>query len=60
MASSSAVVLEPEHKGCGAVGVGCEDLSIDPLGLQGSIEPFNLAVLPGAVRADEYVPGPQR
>ena len=59
MAAFSVVVLEPGRKGSGALVVGGEDLAVGPLGGQGSVEPFDLAVLPGAVRADELLGGAQ-
>jgi hypothetical protein len=36
-----------------------EDLPVGPLGGQGAVESFDLAVLPGAVRLDELVRGTQ-
>ena len=53
MASFSVVVLDPGCKRCGSVGVGEELLPVGPFGLQGAVEAFDLAVLPGAVRLDE-------
>src|SRR5699024_12226168 len=50
---------EPGRKGSGSLGVAGEDLSVGPLGLQGAVEAFDLAVLPGAVRPDELVLGAQ-
>ncbi len=58
MASSSVVVLEPGVKCCSAVIVRGEGLPVGPLGLQGSVEPLHLAVLPRAVRLDELLPDP--
>lgn len=55
VASSSVVELEPGRKGAGPLGVGAEDLVVGPLGLQGAVEPFHLAVLPWAVWLDEVV-----
>ena len=53
MATLSVVVLEPRCKcGC-AVVVGVEAVAVGPFGLQGAVEPFDLAVLPGAVDFDE-------
>ena len=56
MAALSVVVLEPGCKGGCAVVVGEEDLAVGPLGEQGAVEAFDLAVLPGAVRPDEDLP----
>src|SRR5699024_4347080 len=53
--SLSVVSLEPGGKGGGSVGVGQEDLAVCPLDLQGAVEAFYFAVLPGAVRLDELV-----
>jgi hypothetical protein len=60
VAPSSVVVLEPGCKRCGAVCVGEEDVPVGPFGLQGAVEAFDLAVLPGAVRLDELLPDPVR
>ena len=57
MASSSVVELEPGRKGVGAFGVGGEDLAVGPLGGQGSVQSFDLPVLPGAVGLDEHLAG---
>ena len=59
MASSSVVVLDPGGKRCSAFGVAGEDLPVGPLGGKGPIETFDLAVLPGAVRLDEHLLGPE-
>src|SRR3954454_6710115 len=59
VAASSVVVLDPGGKGGGALVVAGEDLAVGPLGDQGAVEPFDLAVLPGAVRLDELLPGPE-
>src|SRR5690606_18899368 len=40
-------------------GVAGEHLPVGPLGLQGPVESFDLAVLPGAVWLDEHLPGIQ-
>ena len=50
MAAASVVVVEPGCKRGGAFGVGGEDVPVGPLGLQGPVEAFDLAVLPWAVR----------
>ena len=46
---------EPTNQDFAAVLVGVEDLPVGPFGLQGPVEAFDLAVLPGAVRADEQL-----
>src|SRR5690242_1022426 len=46
-------------KGGGAVGVAGEHLAVGPFGLQGPVQALDLAVLPGAVRLDELLPGPE-
>src|SRR3954453_22881966 len=51
--ASSVVVLDPRGKGGGAFVVVGEDLAVGPLGDQGAVEAFGLAVLPWAVRLDE-------
>lgn len=55
MAASMVVVLEPGRQSVGALLVAGEDLSVRPFDLQGPVEPFDLATLPGAVRADEQL-----
>jgi hypothetical protein len=60
VATLSVVVLEPGRKGGGAFVVGEEDLPVGPLGLQGAVEAFDLAVLPGAVGLDELLLGAER
>ena len=60
MVTPSAEVLKPGRKDYVALDIGCDDLPVRPLGLQGAVEPFDLAVLPGAVRADEDVPSTSR
>ena len=57
MAASSVVVLQPGRKGGGSIGVAGEDLPVGPLGLQGAVEAFYLAVLPRAVGPDEDMAG---
>ena len=57
MAAFSVVVLEPGRKGGCSLLVAGEDLPVGPLGLQGAVEAFDLAVLPGAVGLDELVLG---
>src|SRR3954469_11309830 len=59
VAASSVVVLDPGGKGGGALGVAGECLPVGPFGGQGAVEAFDLAVLPGAVRLDELLPGAQ-
>src|SRR3954447_12153858 len=53
----SVVVLDPGCKGGGALVVAGEGLPVGPLGGQRAVEAFDLAVLPGAVRLDELLPG---
>jgi hypothetical protein len=53
-------VLDPGGKGGGAFVVAGEDLAVGPLGGQGAVESFDLAVLPGAVRLDDRLPGSAR
>src|SRR3954462_4988544 len=60
VAASSVVVLAPGSKGRGALIVVGEGLSVGPFGGQGAVEPFDPAVLPGAVRLDELLPGADR
>src|SRR5918998_5509024 len=60
VAASSVVVLEPGGKGGGALVVAGERLPVGPLGDQGAVESFDLAVLPGAVRLDELLPRSER
>src|SRR5262249_58031335 len=55
VASPSVVVVEPWDKRGGSFVVGGEDVPVCPFGLQGSVEPFDFAVLPGAVRPDEHM-----
>ena len=55
MTSSSVVVLDPGRKRGGALGVAGEHLPVGPLGLQGAVQSFDLAVLPWAVRFDELL-----
>ncbi len=57
MASSIVVEVEPGREGCAALVVAGEDLAVGPLGLQGAVEAFDLAVLPRAVRSDRQVAG---
>jgi len=49
------VVVDPWCQSVGPVVVGSEDLLVGPLDLKGSVESFDLAVLPGAVGFDENV-----
>jgi len=51
--SSIVVLLEPWGKGVCSFVVGAEDSAVGPLGLQCSVQAFDLAVLPGAVGPDE-------
>lgn len=55
MASFIVVVLEPGRKHGSAFGAAGEHVPVGPLGLQGSVEALDLAVLPGAVRFDELL-----
>jgi hypothetical protein len=55
VSASSVVELQPAGKRGGTVGVAEVDLPVSPFGLQCAVEPFDLAVLPGAVRLDELV-----
>lgn len=57
MAAWSVVGVQPGCKSGGALGVGGEDVPVGPLGLQGAVEAFDLAVLPRAVRLDELLGG---
>lgn len=59
MAAFSVVVLEPWGKGGGAGLVAGEGLAVGPLGRQGAVESFDLAVLPRAVGSDELLLRPQ-
>ena len=59
MTSSSVVGLEPGRKGCRALFVAGEGLSVCPFGWRGWVEAFDFAVLPGAVRLDELLGGVQ-
>src|SRR4051794_8323301 len=54
------VVVEPGGQEGGTVVVAGEDPGVGPLGTQGAAEAFDLAVGPGAVRADELLPGTDR
>jgi hypothetical protein len=51
------VVLEPWLQGLGARVVGGEDLPVGPFGLEGSVESFDFAVVPGAVGSNGDVFG---
>jgi len=55
VSASSVVELQPGGKRGGAVGVAEEDLPVGPFDLQCAVEPLNFAVLPRAVRLDEFV-----
>lgn len=57
--SLSVAVLEPECKGCCSTSVAGEGLPVGPLGREGPVRPFVLAVLPGAVGLEELLPGPE-
>src|SRR5205814_6949218 len=46
-------------QGRGAFGVAGEDLPVGPFVGEGAVEPLHFAVLPGAMRADELLPGAQ-
>jgi hypothetical protein len=59
VSTSIVVELQPGVECFGTVGVAGEDLPVGPFGLQGSVEPLDLAVLPGAVRLDEALLGAQ-
>src|SRR3954451_25422930 len=50
-------VVEPGGQEGGALVVAGEDPGVGPFGAQGAVEAFDLAVGPGAVRADELLPG---
>src|SRR4051794_16028748 len=54
------VVVEPGGQEGGTVVVAGEDPGVGPLGTQGAVEAFDLAVDPGAVRANELLPGSDR
>ena len=56
MASSSVVVLEPGGKGVASGLVAGKGLPKGPVGLEGAVAAFDIAVLPGAVRSDEHLP----
>lgn len=55
MASLSVVEVQPVVKCGGALVVAGVDLVVGPFGLQGAVEAFDFAVLPGAVRFDQDV-----
>ncbi len=55
MASGSVVVVEPWCKSVVAVLVRGEDLPVGPHGLQGPVEPLDLAVVPWAMGPDPPV-----
>jgi hypothetical protein len=55
VASVIVVVVEPGCKGVGPVVVAGEHARVGPLDLEGPVEAFDFAVLPGAVRSDEFV-----
>jgi hypothetical protein len=55
VAASSVVVLDPGGKGSCAFVVPGEGLAVGPLGGQGAVEAFDLAVLPRAVRLGELL-----
>jgi hypothetical protein len=57
VAALSVVVLDPGGKGCGALSVAGEGVSVGPFGLQGAIETLDFAVLPRTVRFDEHLSG---
>ena len=57
MASLVVVVVEPWCQGCAALVVADEHLTVCPFGLQGPVEAFHFAVLPGTVRFDRDVFG---
>ena len=58
MAAFIVVVVQPWGKGISSGLVAGEGLAVGPVGLQGAVEPFDLAVLPGAVGPDEHVSDP--
>jgi hypothetical protein len=58
--SSSVVVVEPVVEGGSSLIVAGERLPVGPFGLQGAVEAFCLAVLPGAVGSDPAVLGADR
>ena len=51
------VVIEPGLERFGAFGVGGVDALVGPFSLEGPVEPFDFAVLPGAVGPDGGVVG---
>src|SRR3712207_9037762 len=53
VAAGSVVVGQPAVQGGGALVVGCPGGGVGPLGLQGAVEPFGLAVGPRAAGLDE-------
>jgi hypothetical protein len=55
VASPVVVVVDEVWQGCGSLIVAGEDLPVGPLVGEGSVEAFDLAVLPRAVRSDELV-----
>ena len=55
MAPLVILVVEPWCQGLGALVVACEYPPVGPFGLEGPVEAFDLAVLPGAVRFDQDV-----
>lgn len=57
MVSLIDVEVEPGREGCVALVVVGEDLAVGQIGLQGVVEAFDLAVLPGTVRSDRQVAG---
>jgi hypothetical protein len=59
VAALSVVVLDEGGKGGGSFLVAVEGLPVGPFGGQGPVESLDLAVLPGAVRLDEDLPGAQ-
>ena len=58
MAAFSVVVLDPGGKGLGAFLVAQINAAVGPFGGQGPVQALDFPVLPGAVRADEFLPDP--
>lgn len=53
--SNVVVVLDPRAEGCGTIVVTRESLPVGPLRLQCPVQAVDFAVLPGAVRFDEFL-----
>ena len=59
MAAPGVVVGEPFWQQIGALGVARKHLRIGPFPQKRAVESFHLAVLPGAMRADQHVACPE-